>query len=230
MSGRETMRPGAPGGCHHAEVSIDRLVAFAALAAVLVAIPGPAVLLVLKSAMLRGRGSAMVTASGVLAADIIWATASIVGLTALLVSSQLAFDAVRVVGAAYLIYLGLRLLRTPDFDPAGQRQASGRSEPVSRRRAFTEGFLNDVSNPKTVLVYASVIPQFLTASSTPADAFVLGVVFALLGFVSLLGYGLVFSAATGFLRIGRQTRNLLRGSGGILVFLGAGLLFETPSH
>ena len=81
-----------------------------------------------------------------------------------------------------------------------------------------------------VLVYASVIPQFLTASNSPSDAFVLGVIFALLGFLSLLVYALVFSAAGAFLSNGRLMRNLLRGSGGILVFFGAGLLLDRPSH
>jgi threonine/homoserine/homoserine lactone efflux protein len=211
-------------------VSLQTIFAFAVLAAVLVAIPGPAVILVLKSAVLRGRGSAVVTATGVLAADLIWATASILGLTALLVSSQLAFDAVRWAGAAYLIYLGVRLLRTREFRPGAPSGEGVATREVSRRRAFSEGFLSDLSNPKTVLVYASVIPQFLTATSSPGDAFVLGVIFALLGFTSLLGYALVFSAAKSLLDNSRMMRNVLRGSGSILVLFGAGLLVERPSH
>lgn len=206
------------------------MLAFATLSAVLVAIPGPAVILVLKSAMLRGRGSAIVTAFGVLAADLIWATASVVGLTALLVSSQLAFDAVRVAGAAYLIYLGVRLVLTRTFDPTQRAEPIKGGGGVTHRRAFGEGFLNDLSNPKTVLVYASVIPQFLTGASSASDAFALGLVFALLGFVSLLVYALVFGAAGSFLGNGKTARKLLRVSGGILVFFGAWLLVERPSH
>ncbi len=98
---------------------------FAALATILVAIPAPAVMLVLKSAMLRGRGSAVVTA------------------------------------------LGVRLLLTSEFNPTGANGSGVSTGNVSRRRAFGEGFLCDLSNPKTVLVYASVIPQFLTASNSP---------------------------------------------------------------
>ncbi|MFC8501768.1 LysE family translocator [Pedococcus sp. NPDC057267] len=211
-------------------MSTNTILAFAALAAVLVVIPGPAVVLVLKSATLRGRGTAVVTGAGVLAADLIWATASVLGLTALLVSSQLAFDVVRVAGAAYLIFLGIKLLRTRDFNP-GQGHADAQGVvAVSRRRAFSEGFISDLSNPKTVVVYASVIPQFLSASSSPRDAFVLGVVFAVLGFASLVGYALVFSAAGTFLRNGRRMKRLLRASGGVLVLFGAGLLIERPSH
>jgi threonine/homoserine/homoserine lactone efflux protein len=214
-------------------VSLDAFLAFAALSAVLIAIPGPAVILVLKSAMLRGRASATVTALGVLTADLVWATASMVGLTALLVSSQVAFDAIRVAGAGYLIYLGVRLLRTRTFDPTDGSGAAldpgSPSSRVNRGRAFAEGFLNDLSNPKTVLVYASVIPQFLAGGSSPVDALVLGLVFALLGFASLLVYALVFGAAGTVLRNQRLMRNVLRGSGGVLVLFGAGLLVERPS-
>ena len=210
-------------------MSAHTVLAFAALAAVLVVIPGPAVILVLKSAMLRGRGSAVVTGLGVLTADLIWATASVAGLTALLVSSQLALDVVRVAGAAYLFYLGVRLLRTRQFDVSVDNAAGGPSK-VSPVRAFGEGFLCDMSNPKTVLVYASVIPQFLNASSSGMDAFVLGLVFAALGFATSVLYALVFGAAQKLLSNGRVMRNLLRGSGGILVLFGVGLLAERPSH
>jgi threonine/homoserine/homoserine lactone efflux protein len=211
-------------------VTTDTVLAFAALCVVLIAIPGPAVILVLKSAVLRGRVSAILTALGVLAADLIWATASMLGLTALLVSSQVAFDAVRVIGAAYLIYLGLRLVRTRSFDLGSAESGAGRVAGVTSRRAFAEGFISDLSNPKTVLIYASIIPQFLTASSTGTDAFVLGVVFALLGFISLFTYALVFGAASALLSKGRAMRNVLRGSGAILVLFGGALLVERPTH
>jgi threonine/homoserine/homoserine lactone efflux protein len=210
-------------------MSVNTVLAFAALAAVLVVIPGPAVILVLKSAMLRGRGSAIVTGLGVLTADLIWATASVIGLTALLVSSQVALDVVRVAGAAYLFYLGVRLMRTREFNVSVDAEVGGPAK-VTPARAFGEGFLCDMSNPKTVLVYASVIPQFLTTSSSGSSAFVLGVVFAALGFAASVLYALVFSAARTLLSNGRVMRNVLRGSGGILVFFGVGLLVERPSH
>ncbi len=210
-------------------MNANTVLAFAALAAVLVVIPGPAVILVLKSAVLRGRGSAIVTGLGVLTADLIWATASVVGLTALLVSSQVALDVVRVAGAGYLFYLGVRLLRTREFEMSVHDEAGGPRQ-VTPARAFGEGFLCDMSNPKTVLVYASVIPQFLNASNSGLDAFVLGLVFASLGFVTSLSYALVFGAARTLLSNRRVMRNLLRGSGGILVLFGVGLLVERPSH
>lgn len=123
----------------------------------------------------------------------------------------------------------MRLLRTREFDLSVDAEP-GRPSHVTPGRAFGEGFLCDLSNPKTVLVYASVIPQFLTTSSSGSDAFVLGVVFAALGLASSVVYALVFGAARTLLSKGRVMRNVLRGSGGILMFFGVGLLVERPSH
>ncbi len=123
----------------------------------------------------------------------------------------------------------MRLLRTREFNVSVDAEP-GQLNNVTPRRAFGEGFLCDLSNPKTVLVYASVIPQFLNASSSGSDAFALGVIFAALGFSVSVVYALVFGAARTLLSKGRVMRNVLRGSGGILVLFGVGLLVERPSH
>jgi threonine/homoserine/homoserine lactone efflux protein len=203
------------------------LLAFAGLSAVLVAIPGPAVVLVMKSAIARGRRTAVITACGVLVADLVWALASVAGLTALLVSSRTAFEVLRYAGAAYLLYLGVRLLLTRDVDALRGSVAMPR---VGVRRAFVEGLLCDLSNPKTLIVFASVIPQFLAVgSSGPLDALVLGVVFAVLGFGSLLVYAAVFGAARGLVRHARAFRVVIRGGGALLAAFGVGLVVEQPS-
>ncbi|HCB06982.1 MAG TPA: LysE family translocator [Nocardioides sp.] len=203
------------------------LLAFAGLCAVLVAIPGPAVVLVMKSAVARGRRTALVTAAGVFVADLIWVLASVVGLTALLVSSQTAFEVLRYAGAAYLLYLGVRLLLTRDVDSL---RGSVTLPSVTWRRAFTEGLLCDLSNPKTLIVFASVIPQFLAVgSSGPLDALVLGVVFAVLGFGSLLIYSVVFGAARGLVSQARVFRAVMRGGGALLAAFGVALVVEQPS-
>jgi threonine/homoserine/homoserine lactone efflux protein len=151
----------------------------------------------------------------------------VVGLTALLVSSQTAFEVLRYAGAAYLLYLGLRLLLTRDVDslrgPVGLPR-------VTWRRAFSEGLLCDLSNPKTLIVFASVIPQFLAVgSSGPLDARGLGVVFAGLGLGSLLVYTVVFGAARGLVSRARVFRAVMRGGGALLAAFGVGLVLEQPS-
>lgn len=117
-------------------------------------------MLVLKHALTRGRVPALFTAAGVLVADLIWATASVVGLTALLVSSQIAFDLVRYLGAVYLIYLGVRLILARGTliasDPPELRDEARRPLERVRHRGlsgFRVGLFSDLSNPKTVIVF-----------------------------------------------------------------------------
>jgi threonine/homoserine/homoserine lactone efflux protein len=210
---------------------LSNLLAFTVIAIVLVAIPGPAVVLTLKNALLRGRTAALAIAFGVLVADLVWAMATAAGLTALLVSSQIAFDIVRVVGALYLLYLGVRLALSRDLsflDSAAHASASG-DRRGNLLRSFREGLLCDLSNPKTMIVFASVIPQFLGNASHPGEAFVLGVAFAVLGMCSLLVYAMVFGTARRAVKDTRIVRALLRGSGAVLGVFGVGLLAETSA-
>lgn len=210
---------------------MSSILAFSALSVVLVIIPGPAVMLVLKSAIARGRGPALLTALGVLSADLVWAAASVAGLTALLVSSQIAFDVVRYLGAAYLVYLGVKLLLARAALPAPEQGTAPASvgKPRSRWRAFREGLISDLSNPKTVIVFTSVIPQFIDHGARPVDTLVLGAVFAVIGFLSLVTYALVFSAAAKMLREARVIRAILRVGGAILAAFGVGLAVERPA-
>jgi threonine/homoserine/homoserine lactone efflux protein len=209
---------------------VTSVLAFAALSVVLVAIPGPAVMLVLKQALMRGRASALSTALGILVADLIWTLASVVGLTALLVSSQTVFDVVRYLGALYLIYLGARLLLSRGTLLAAPDTRDTDEAPKRNLRGFREGLLSDLSNPKTVIIFSSVIPQFLHAGASPGAVLVLGITFTLIGFASLVLYTLVFSAAAGVLRNPRAVRAVLRIGGSLLVAFGAGLAIERPAR
>lgn len=145
---------------------MSSLVPFLGLAIVLVAIPGPAVTLIMKNAVMRGGRAAFVTALGVLVADMVWVVASVVGLTALLVASEPAFLAVKLFGAVYLIWLGALLLigrheqASPTVTPAGGVAPRGTG------RAFREGVICDLSNPKTLLVFTSVIPSSCRRATT----------------------------------------------------------------
>jgi threonine/homoserine/homoserine lactone efflux protein len=88
---------------------------------------------------------------------------------------------------------------------------------------------SDLSNPKTVIVFTSVIPQFLDSSASPMDALILGVTFALIGFLPLAAYALAFGATAGLLRDARVTRAILRVGGFILAAFGIGLAVERPA-
>jgi threonine/homoserine/homoserine lactone efflux protein len=204
-------------------------VPFLGLVVLLVAIPGPAVVLIMKNAVLRGRNSALLTAAGVFVADLIWVVASVSGVTAALVASKPAFVALRWVGAAYLVYLGVGLVLRRGVRPLPENPSADR--PLARsgssvRRAFREGVICDLSNPKTVLVFTSVIPQFVPSTGGPADVAELGIIFALLGFLSLLLYAVVLGSAHRAIRRPRLADGLLQVGGGILVAFGVGLAIE----
>ncbi len=204
---------------------IAHLVAFVALATVIVAIPGPSVMLIVKSTILRGRRAAMLVAVGVLCGDLVWATAAVGGITALIVASRPAFEVLRLAGAAYLIYLGLRLLlaRGTHLD-AGQAPVSvaGRSS----RRAFGEGLLCELSNPKSLIVFTSVIPQFLSHHAPAGEVAIFGLLFALLGFLSLSIYAAMLSVTRRVVGRRRLPDLLLRASGGVLVIFGIDLVVD----
>ena len=201
------------------------MVPFAGVVAVLTAIPGPAIVLIMKSAVLRGRRSAVTTALGAFCGDLVWVGASLMGLTALLTASRPAFETLRFVGAAYLIYLGVRLL----FRRKGAGVVDASTATVGRRPgrdAFAQGVLCELSNPKTLLVFTSVIPPFLPAGAAPADLAGLGVVFAVIGLLSCLVYAVVLGTTRRMLRRPGLADALLRGSGAVLVAFGAVLAEE----
>jgi threonine/homoserine/homoserine lactone efflux protein len=186
--------------------------AFVALVAVLVLIPGPAVILVMRKAVTAGYRGALGVAAGVLAADLVWATAAAAGVSAVIVASEPAFLALRFAGAAYLIYLGARLLLAPKDRLLPAAPAGGEDETparAGRARAFRQGFLCDIA-----------------AGSSPLLPALLGVTFAGLGFGSLTLYSLVLARAGGVLRRPKLARRLMRGSGGILVGFGVALAAE----
>jgi threonine/homoserine/homoserine lactone efflux protein len=199
----------------------ERLLSFAALVAVLTAIPGPAIVLIMKSAVLGGRARGMATAFGVFSGDLVWVGASLAGLTALLAASRPAFEALRFVGAAYLVYLGVRLLlaHRHDIDPAPPKPAGG-------PHAYGQGVLCELSNPKTLVVFTSVIPPFLPSGSGALDLAVFGILFALVGLASCTAYALVLGTTRRLARRPRLTDALLRASGGLLVLFGGGLAVE----
>ena len=203
--------------------------AFVALVAVLVLIPGPAVILVMQKAVTTGYRGALRVAAGVLTADLVWAAAAAAGVSAVIVASEPAFLALRFAGAAYLIYLGARLLLAPKDKLLPVAPAGGEDETpatAGRQRAFRQGFLCEITNPKTLLAFTSVMPQFIPAGSSPLLPALLGVTFAALGFASLTLYSLVLARAGGVLRRPRLARGLMRGSGGALVGFGIALAAE----
>jgi threonine/homoserine/homoserine lactone efflux protein len=164
-------------------------------------IPGPAVLFIMTRSMDGGRRVGVISALGIGTADLIHTTAAAFGLSALLMTSALAFSVVKYLGAAYLIYLGIRTLLRRD-----EPHHMERAEPKTLPRMFFQGMAVELLNPKTALFFLAFLPQFVDATrGTVTLQFLLfGSVFAVLGLCSLTFYGLLAGTIATLLK--RNTR------------------------
>jgi threonine/homoserine/homoserine lactone efflux protein len=153
------------------------LTAFVAVVLVLFVIPGPAVLLVLSRTVQGGRNTGIMTGLGIAAGDFVHALFAAVGLSAVLMASALAFDLVKLVGAAYLVYLGVRAFIEKPADPSLPKIRS-----VTPRQAFLQAIPAEILNPKTALFFLAFMPQFVhpERGSTLLQFATLGLIFVVL--------------------------------------------------
>jgi homoserine/homoserine lactone efflux protein len=174
--------------------------------------PGPAVMFILSSALKAGARKSIASNLGILAANAVYFALSATGIGAILLSSKL-FFAVKWIGAAYLVVLGLRLL----FDR--EHAVKAPSIDHKSRHLFFDGFTLQMSNPKAIVFFSALLPQFLNphAPIVP-QVVILGITSALIEFSILLGYGIAGSALTP-----RYARWTNRVAGGLLIGAGAGL-------
>ena len=198
--------------------------AFAAVAALIVVVPGPDMALVLRNGVARGRGAAVATALGINAGLLVWALAAALGIAALLHASGTAFTALKLAGAAYLVWLGLRAL----LDAwRGTGDAATSSRHRRRTSPFRQGLLSNLFNPKIALVYTTLIPQFVDrGGSEIAQTFLLAAVFIAMGLVWLTGYALLVAEAGALLRRPSVRRVVNAVSGAVLTALGLRLALE----
>src|SRR5581483_12469051 len=151
----------------------------------LVLIPGPNIIYIVTRSVDQGRRAGLVSALGVEVATLVHVTAAAFGLSALLLSSALAFSVVKYVGAAYLIYLGIRtLLRREE-----QHQVNG-AGPRTLPRMFLQGWIVELFNPKTALFFFAFLPQFVDPARgiVAAQILLFGCLYVVLGLCSLAFY------------------------------------------
>jgi RhtB (resistance to homoserine/threonine) family protein len=200
------------------------VVAFAVIAAVIVVVPGPDMALVLRNGVAYGRHAAVATALGISAGLLVWALAAALGIAALLHASSTAFTILKLVGAAYLVWLGLRALRE-----AWRGSGDAASQARSRRRGspFRDGLLTNLFNPKVALVYTTLIPQFVDrGGSEVPQTFLLAGVFIAMGLIWLTGYALLVAKIGSLLRRPAVRRAVNAVAGAVLTALGVRLAFE----
>jgi len=164
---------------------------------VLLLTPGPAVLYIVTRSMGEGRRVGLISVLGVHAGTLVHVTAAAAGLSALLAASAVAFSVVKYLGGAYLIYLGVR--RLLDRSSA---LASPSAPAAGARRAFLDGAIVNILNPKTALFFLAFLPQFVDVArgAVGAQILALGLVFVVLGLITDGLYALGAGSATQWLR------------------------------
>ncbi|HEX5781123.1 MAG TPA: LysE family translocator [Solirubrobacteraceae bacterium] len=157
---------------------MSELVAFLGVAVLVIVTPGPDTAMTIRGTLLGGRRAGVMTAFGVISGQACWTVAASAGITALLVASEPAFVALKLLGAAYLIYLGVQaIVAAVRGTVAHEVEASGPR--LSARTAYRQGLVSDLGNPKMAAFFTSLLPQFGTS------------------FWGMLALGLTFCALTG---------------------------------
>jgi threonine/homoserine/homoserine lactone efflux protein len=202
------------------------LLVFFSAALVLLMIPGPAVFYIVGRSIGHGRSAGLVSALGIAVGSLVHTAAAAVGLSALLMSSALAFSAVKYLGAAYLIYLGIQKIRRDEpFAPEGDATR------VKLSRIFAQGIVVNVLNPKSALFFFAFLPQFVDPARGPVapQILFLGTLFALMGLTSDSTWALTSGTVAGlFRRNPRAMRTQRYVSGGMLISLGVATAFAGP--
>ena len=178
-------------------IDLTTLITYVAVVLGFVFIPGPATLLTVARATSSGTRVGLATGAGIAAGDVIHSFMAIVGISAIVATSALLFSIVKYIGAAYLVYLGIRaILHKTQLDMATA------GIPISARKAFRQAILAEVLNPKTALFFLAFLPQFVRPEngSVMLQLTVLGIVFVLLGLVSTAVFAVCAGVLGNFLR------------------------------
>lgn len=208
---------------------ITSFLAFLGVSAVVIMTPGPDTAVTVRNTLLGGRFAGILTALGISTGQAIWALATSFGVVALLVASEFLFQAVKYAGAAYLVWLGVHALvaawrGTGDGAIAGVRTGAARLSPS---RAFLQGLVSDLGNPKMAVFFASLLPQFATSGEGLFAALMsLGLVFSLMTFLWLVVYAFVIAKAGEVLRRPAIRRWIEAVTGTLLVALGVRMAAE----
>ncbi|MGB3553235.1 MAG: LysE family translocator, partial [Jannaschia sp.] len=163
--------------------------AFVAASAALLVIPGPSMLLVMSYALSQGRRVAVASASGVALGDVVAMTASLAGLGALVLASATLFTILKWIGAAYLIWMGVKLWRSAGTMDLGGARSDG---DVSAREVFGHAAVVTALNPKSIVFFIAFVPQFLRPEAALLPQFaILIATFVTLAIVNALAYALL---------------------------------------
>jgi len=200
------------------------LAVFAAASLALAVVPGPAVLYIVAQSVQGGRRAGVVSAFGVSTGGMFHVAAAVVGLSAVLAASAEAFTVVKLVGAAYLVYLGIRTLLSRDD------RIAGRDAEPTLASTYRRGVIVNILNPKTALFFLAFLPQFVDPDgSTRGQLAVLGLLFVAIALTTDLVWALVAGTARDVLRRSRAFLRVQRYVSGT-IFVGLGALAATTGR
>jgi threonine/homoserine/homoserine lactone efflux protein len=202
-------------------VSLDQVAAFAAAALVLIVIPGPGVLFVIGRALAHGRRTALLSVAGHAAGNWVVAVCVALGVGTVVERSAAVFTAARLAGAAYLVWLGIQAVRHRNLLAEVLDSAE---QPRGDVRAAREGLVVGVTNPKAVILFAAVLPQFVDrpAGHVPAQMLILSAISIVIGLASDSCWGLAASIVRSWFARSPRRLGLVGGAGG-LAMIGLGL-------
>lgn len=202
-------------------VSADRLAAFVAMSFLLIIIPGPSVLFVIGRALAHGRRAALMSVVGNTAGCYVLVFAVSFGIGTIVERSLIVFTVLKLAGAAYLVFLGVR---------AWQHRGALAADPVvvpprgGALRTLREGFVVGVTNPKTIVFFAAVLPQFVdrSAGHVPGQMLLLGLIFSGIALICDSSWGVAASAARSWFARSPRRLSAVGGAGG-LAMIGLGV-------
>jgi threonine/homoserine/homoserine lactone efflux protein len=214
------VRDGADAMCNAEPV---HLWAFIGISAVVILAPGPDTVIVTRNALLGGRRSALGTSVGVTAGLVVWTTTAAIGVAAIVRESEAVFSAIKVLGAIYLVYLGVQSLRAAGARAHGDDRGAG----GGALRGFRQGLLSDLGNPKIAVFFTGLLPQFVSAhQSVLLPSLILGLVFVAMTLAYLTAYSVLAVRFARVLERPRVRAALDRISGVVLIGLGVRLVLE----
>jgi threonine/homoserine/homoserine lactone efflux protein len=202
--------------------AMQAFVSFLAVAALTMLIPGPDTMVVLRTALTDGPRAGTWAAAGSGGGNVLWGSASSLGIAAVLAASATAFSIVKLAGAAYLVVIGVQALRAA---ARGERLASavGEHRRLSRAAAFRRGLASDLLNVKVGLFWTALVPQFVTSESSALLPAAMVASMAAIVFVGLAAYAHLAARLSRALRRRRSSQAVNGTVGAVLVALGGRL-------
>jgi RhtB (resistance to homoserine/threonine) family protein len=198
------------------------------VAAIVIVVPGPDTAVVTKNVLIHGRRAAIGTSLGVSAGLSVWTLAAAVGVASVVRASAVAFTVLKLIGALYLVWLGLQALRAARQAAVGEQASPAAIRPtMGALGGFRQGFLSNLANPKIAVFFTSLLPQFVDPGRPVLLPFLaLGAVFVLMTMLWLSAYCLIAARAAENLRRPRVRAALDRVTGIVLIAIGLRLATE----